>query len=117
MTDIDCAICLCSLNSDNIGNNTIYNKKKKNNKNKIDNIIVKLLCGHRFHLECIKQLKDYKCPLCRQGIELTNLCQGKHINTGFYIPFYKMDGSCRFCKKKSLKGALEQLVENELNSV
>ena len=105
MTDIDCAICLCSLNS------TI------NNKNKIDNRIIKLLCGHRFHLECIKLLKNFKCPLCRQDIELPNLCEGKHINTGFYIPFYKMDGSCRFCKKKSLKGALEQLVENELNSV
>ena len=59
----NCSICLDELNSSNI-----------------KNPIIKLPCGHIFHLECIKQYRNQKqpphtffeCPLCRKEILLSN---------------------------------------------
>ena len=45
----ECAICL-----ENINNSTIY----------------KTLCEHKFHLSCIKQLHNSKCPLCNKILPL-----------------------------------------------
>ena len=59
----ECSICLDELNSSNI-----------------KNPIMKLPCGHIFHLKCIQQHRNLKqaphtffnCPLCRKKINLSN---------------------------------------------
>ena len=55
-TNVDCTICRYSLNSP-----SIYNLEKG-----LDSSIIKGLCGHAFHKECINTwTKDNKyCPLC-----------------------------------------------------
>jgi hypothetical protein len=52
----DCTICRCSLNT-----NSIYKQK-----NQSESKIVKGVCGHSFHYECIKPWVDKNkyCPIC-----------------------------------------------------
>mgnify|MGYP003982876433 CR=1 FL=1 len=110
MDDKECAICLETFTEHSL----LYPQEKKgcfNFKRKEPPKIVVLPCGHRFHYECIAEVKNRKCPLCRQYISYPNLCNGNHINGSFYLPFYKKDGTCRFCKKFSFKSALIQSIE------
>lgn len=46
-----CSICLCELDTD----------------------LYKTSCNHIFHLNCIRKIKNYLCPLCRKNIFFENL--------------------------------------------
>lgn len=105
MEDKDCSICLEKFTEHSL----LYPPEKKrcfNFKKKETPKIVILPCGHQFHYECIVEVKNRKCPLCRQKIVFKNLCKGDHINGFFYLPFYKKDGTCRYCYKDSFQSAL-----------
>ena len=78
----ECTICI-----------TEFEKKDK---------VVRLDCGHKFHLDCVIKLKSASCPNCRHQIEMTDLCYGNH-KTMFYSSYYTKDGVCRICCKKSFK--------------
>lgn len=40
-------------------------------------------CNHKFHLECIKKINNFKCPLCRyQSLVISN------IKSGIYVKEY-----------------------------
>ena len=55
-SNTDCTICRCNLNT-----NSLYNQDKG-----IDSIIVKGICGHSFHNECIEPWikQNNHCPIC-----------------------------------------------------
>jgi BRCA1-associated protein len=57
-----CSICLESLQS-----RKLDSPKELKNESYVNTIngIIYVLCGHYFHIECLMQLDDDKCPLCR----------------------------------------------------
>jgi len=110
MNDKECSICLETFTEHSL----LHIPEKRgcfNFKNKESPKIVKLPCGHHFHYECIIEVKNRKCPLCRQHIIFSNLCKEDHINGSFYLPFYKKDGTCRYCKKFSFNSTLLKTIE------
>ena len=44
-------------------------------------------CKHEYHINCIKQIKNNKCPLCRRNIVDKEYCNNSHrpvfFNSGF----------------------------------
>ena len=63
---------------------------------------VKLKCNHEYHYDCISNIKNNLCPLCREKITEEKICYGEH-KTLFYTPYYYKNGTCRICSKKNLK--------------
>lgn len=55
-SNTDCTICRCNLNS-----NSIYYQDRG-----LDSNVTTGICGHSFHLECIKPWveKNKHCPIC-----------------------------------------------------
>ena len=84
----NCVICLSNLN----------NQTK----------IIKLKCNHKFHYNCISQIKNNLCPLCRDKITEETLCNENHSNF-FYSGFYYKNGTCRICSKKNIKYYLDKM--------
>lgn len=82
----ECAICLESLNNE----------------------IVKLDCNHQFHLNCIKNIDNNKCPLCRKFITTEDICNGCVRHNYFYAGSIKKNGNCFHCNKISFSGFLKQ---------
>lgn len=39
-----------------------------------------LSCGHRFHKECGKKLRDHRCPMCRKDVDKTDLRLYEMVN-------------------------------------
>lgn len=72
---------------------------------------VQLDCGHTFHLDCICKWNKNSCPNCRAKIQIGNLCTGNHQTT-FYVSYYKKNGICRICDKKSFKSYMLDKVIN-----
>ncbi len=65
------------------------------------NNTITLKCGHKFNTECLIQIDNSLCPLCRQpfdyedfGNEFKKICYGNHIYG--YSPSIK-NGPCRLC--------------------
>ena len=97
----NCCICLEKLNT-----NLKFNKKKK----KL-NKIVKLKCNHLFHYNCISEIKNYNCPLCRDKIINQKICPNNHI-TYFNIGYIKKNGFCSICFCKTFKSILNDYIIN-----
>jgi len=72
---------------------------------------VSLKCQHHFHLECIKQITNNKCPLCRATIIDKPLCLKTH-RTYFGTSFYNKKGKCMHCYGYSFK----HLIKNKLTT-
>jgi hypothetical protein len=62
---------------------------------------ITLLCNHKFHFDCLINVKNNKCPLCRKQIIEKPLCEGHNLNCGFYAPLYNKKGKCRICNHYS----------------
>lgn len=92
----ECSICLLELHGDRID----------------------LKCKHFFHKTCLSQLHIWKCPICRDDIDIEKLFNinknqicDENINTHFgfgYAPVSE-NGFCRFCRKKSIKSILHDV--------
>lgn len=68
-----------------------------------------LQCGHSFHLNCLKQLINFHCPLCRTTINIKKtfnitekICQDGKFHYGVGYAPYCENGPCRFCFGKPL---------------
>ena len=81
----DCSICLDSLN----------------------NKLVKLDCNHLFHFDCIKNITNNSCPLCRREITNLPLCKGCSLCGYFHFNNFKKNGNCIVCGKKSFQYILK----------
>ena len=89
---------LCSICLDNLYNNES---------------IIKLNCGHKFHYKCIEQVKNNKCPYCREKIIKEDICSDNHnFNTYFYVSNRKKDGTCLYCNLKTYKVLLKTKILN-----
>jgi len=73
------------------------------------NIIV-LDCKHQYHIECIKQVKNNNCPLCRAPIIVKEYCTNNHRPIFFNTGFIRKNGKCTLCKKKTFSALLSELV-------
>lgn len=71
--------------------------------------VINLDCNHKFHIECLKNVKSNSCPLCRCKIieDETDLCTETHYSY-FAAGNFTKKGKCRFCQKKSFKYYLKQ---------
>ncbi len=105
MDDTDCSICLEPLDDYSL----LFKPKLFSCcKSKHNNIkIVRLHCGHKFHSECIKEITNRKCAVCRQTIHFTHVCHANHLS----LPSYNRNGKCRVCSKYSFKFALHQIAK------
>jgi hypothetical protein len=106
---IDCCICLESLNS-------VNNKALQTNQS--PEKVVVLDCKHQFHLDCIKQINGVKCPLCRNNIinrsNENTMCLGTHkLNTHFYSSPITKKGMCCVCKKPTFNFYLLNKITKE----
>ena len=90
MTD-DCSICL---------------------ENMTDKQSVKLSCNHVFHLDCIQNIINNRCPLCRTKIISKSICNGNHQNRFFYASSYNKKGRCMICNGYSFKHLINLLVKD-----
>ena len=72
--------------------------------------ILKLECSHIFHLECLKKVKNNKCPLCRANIVNDEYCLNNHQPVYFQTTYKKKNGMCSLCKKKSYSSYLNEMV-------
>ena len=75
---------------------------------KKDNV-VELKCKHRFHYDCIINVKSNNCPVCRKKIMDIDTCDGKHF-THFSNSHLTKKGKCTFC----LKGTFAYYIKNRL---
>ena len=82
------------------------NKKKEKNKDIENNNVITLNCNHKFHLNCINQIKSNSCPLCRKPIITKKLCPQNH-NKFFYVSNFNKKGICRICLGYSLEYCLK----------
>lgn len=57
-----CSICLDDLNEIDL------------EKGKINNIILKTECNHKFHKKCIKHNSIINCPICRKLLKFKSYC-------------------------------------------
>ena len=102
----NCSICLEDLDYLDLEIN--QPKKWKLSKNTLNNITknkqVTLDCGHIFHLNCIINVKNNRCPLCRKNIVNEPICEGGHFShfNNNISNFYR-NGKCRYCSNKSFK--------------
>lgn len=71
---------------------------------------VKLECNHVFHLDCIKQIENNSCPLCRRKIISKSVCNENHQNRFFYTSPYNKKGRCMICNGYSVKHLITRLV-------
>jgi len=70
---------------------------------------VLLECTHEFHLECLSNITNNSCPLCRANILTDDFCKNNHNNRDyFYVPNIKKNGVCRICYKKSFAHYLKE---------
>lgn len=69
--------CLNSTNNEFCNLHKIRYRFKKDNCSicfeDINNIEIPLSCGHWFHKNCLKFIKNYKCPLCRNRMNNTDI--------------------------------------------
>ncbi len=76
--------------------------------------IIELNCKHQYHIECIKQVKNNKCPLCRGHIINKDYCTNSHRSMFFNTGFIKKNGKCTLCKKKTFSALLKEfIVDNQ----
>ena len=70
---------------------------------------VVLDCKHMFHYNCIINVTDNSCPLCRKEIVSGKICKENHSKQMyFYVPYFKKNGKCRICSGKSLRVCLDK---------
>lgn len=74
-----------------------------------------LECGHHFHMDCLKQLISFHCPLCRHQINIKKtfnitekICGDEQFHYGVGYAPYCENGPCRFCFGKPLSIYLKQ---------
>ena len=91
-----CSICIDSLENDKI---------------------LKLECNHIFHLECLKKVKNNKCPLCRANIVNDEYCLNNHQPVYFQTTYKKKNGMCSLCKKKSYSSYLNEMVIKQTTQI
>ena len=75
-----------------------------------DNEIVSLDCKHMFHYNCLVNVKNNKCPLCRKEISDKPICAGNHIQMFHASFFKKKTGKCRHCGSFSFKKILKDKI-------
>ena len=69
--------------------------------------IVVLSCQHVFHYDCISQIQNNTCPLCRKPI-IENACMDNHkINSHFNSSYTKKNGKCTICNHFKYKTLLK----------
>lgn len=72
---------------------------------------LKLKCNHVFHLDCIKQIMNNKCPLCREKIINKSICDSNHLSY-FYSSTYNKKGKCMVCYGYSFKHLINNMVKD-----
>ena len=71
--------------------------------------VVKLKCNHKFHYNCIINVKSNSCPICRENIMDIETCDSKHF-THFSNSHLTKNGKCTFC----LKGTFSYYIKKKL---
>ena len=75
------------------------------------NEILTLDCNHKFHYNCIKNIKNNLCPYCRDKIIKKNVCTQNHNASYFYVGYIKKNGLCRVCNVKTYNSELKSKYE------
>ena len=75
------------------------------------NDILTLDCNHKFHYNCIKNVKNNLCPYCRDKIIKKNVCNQTHSASYFYVSYIKKNGLCTVCNLKTYNSELKSKYE------